>query len=193
MISVNLNYVLPELSFFERRFRIKTKIEQDLLRKSIFEISSYADPKYAFLKVDFEFSKNIKLKSQNLNALLAGSGDTFIVICTIGSKYEKLLRNMEKEIHYVLYLDRLASDIVENTASYSQNAIFGKYYDSNNYKMTKRYSPGYGDFDLNNQELIFKYFNDKNKVIDDVFLNDKNIMIPEKSISYIFGVECLDK
>lgn len=191
MICVNLNYVLPELLNFERRFKIKTNIEKNILLDSISEISKYADPKYVFIKLDNSFTDLIKSKSKDLSKLLANSCEIFLVLCTIGTKYMDLLNLTLNDLCKTMYIDRLASDIVENTASFSQIAIFNKFYDTSFYKMTRRYSPGYGDFDLNNQKLIFDYLKNYKKNFNDIILNEKYIMIPEKSISYIFGVEKL--
>jgi len=182
MITVPLKGILPDKTALKRKLHAKRTSEEKLI-DSLYEEAMFCfDPKYTGRKVSFlapPISSLIGLSS-GLEAAMDGAEEGFVVICTIGEKYTSL---MEK---YGLHLDRLASDTVENLAEHSARALLEQYFNEEEWTLTKRYSPGYGDLGLDAQKHIFSLFRDETL---DVMLTESFYMEPEKSISYIVGVK----
>jgi hypothetical protein len=187
MIYVNSNKIIEGVDF-TKKLGLKKDIENKVLSNVLSDLRLFnLDPKFYYrrLKISDEIIKNLISESLDLKNLLKNSTDIFIVICTLGSCFQKFFDNKKEnqKITEIYYLDKIASILVENLANESLNYLKEKFFDKD-IKTTKRYSPGYGDLKLSKQKIIFSLFSDI-----DVKINEKFYMIPEKSISYIVGIE----
>jgi hypothetical protein len=105
-----------------------------------------------------------------------------ICLCTIGPQLEdEIKRLMEKnEMTRALILDALGSEAAEEVAIQSDRRIAEKARKMNLWP-SKRYSPGYGKWDVKEQRFIFGLL----PAADiGVRLTDSFMMIPRKSISF---------
>jgi cobalamin-dependent methionine synthase I len=191
MISVSLDLVLPEPIRIERILHIDRDNDRKLLKNVFSDAGLFFSPKYSYRTVRIEDEPVLSLLSvsQNLREFLENSIAAFIVICTIGSGFEKLSDNyrLKGDMVSLFFLDRIGSDTVENLAKYSSQKLLIQFYGKGpHYALGRRYSPGYGDLPLQRQQEIFALFHDKET---DVTLNESGFMVPEKSISYIVGVK----
>jgi hypothetical protein len=105
-----------------------------------------------------------------------------ICICTIGPELEQEVKKlMEKnEMTRALILDALGSEAVEEVAIQSDGILAGKAREMNLWP-SKRFSPGYGKWDIKEQRFIFRLL----PAADiGVRLTESYMMVPRKSISF---------
>lgn len=148
--------------------------------------------KYVELQVELD-EESVKLssvpeisfQSSKLARHLRGSTGAYLFVVTIGLEAEEMVKTyFEKgELTRAMVLDAVASAFAEGTAEaayrYLQEQAAGE-----GYELTSRYSPGYGDFSLENQAAFFQLL--KPEEIG-VYLTDGYMMIPRKSITAICG------
>lgn len=180
MISVPVNKVLPDLVQLKRKLHVQSKREEDLILFLMDEFKLLVDPRYAF--------KRIKFSEPAVSGLISGSKDLkdslkdaqegFVVVATLKGAV------IPKEAGFALYADKILSEMAENLAEFASRELLGKFYEKEA-TLTRRYSPGYGDFSLQKQADLFAFFADTKL---DVKLNEHFYMEPEKSVSYIVGV-----
>ena len=189
MISVPIAKIIPDIEKLRKKLHVNSAREEDLLVKILTEVTNSLDPKYSYKKVSFNdlpLQDMIK-SSKDLASLLERSSEGFVVLCTVGLGAVRLIDGYQNKQDMIsaLYADRICSDSVENLAASIATDLFNKFFDQNRYKLTRRYSPGYGDLPLERQKDLFSLFNPSEF---DIILTDKNYMSPDKSISYIIGV-----
>ena len=105
-----------------------------------------------------------------------------ICLCTIGPKLEEEIKKLMKinEMTRALILDALGSEAAEEVAIQSDRTLAEKAREMNLWP-SKRYSPGYGKWDVKEQGFIFSLL----PAVDiGVRLTDSFMMIPRKSISF---------
>lgn len=109
-----------------------------------------------------------------------------VFACTIGPEIEKWakekLLNGELLLYYLI--DNIASIVTERTADYI-NKYIGKQMEKQGKKVTNRFSPGYCDWSVSEQHLLFSLLP---KNFCDIRLNESALMTPIKSISGIIGI-----
>ncbi len=105
-----------------------------------------------------------------------------LCVCTIGPKLEqesaKLMR--ENEILRALILDALGSEAVEEVANQA-NIIVAEEGKRMNLRPSKRFSPGFGEWNIKEQSFIFQVL-PADQI--GVMINEAFMMIPRKSISF---------
>lgn len=189
MISVSTTTIMPSIEKLEKKLNIRTSLEQDLFLKVFNRVAEVISPKYSYKKIDFSKKPISELiaKSKDLSSLLLASKEGFVVVCTLGHEITSVINDYQKEAELAcaLYADKIASDAVENLIEYVSHVLLHRFFDTNKYKLTRRYSPGYGDLSLDKQRELFSLFEAEEL---EVSLNAKNFMIPEKSISCLVGV-----
>jgi len=166
--------------------RIKARI-----KKAMEEVSQCVEPKaiYSILPVakkngsiilDGEFS----FKSSKLNVLLDFCDKAVVFLVTLGSKVERVINeNMESQPHYGVIVDAAASAAAESTAQYIQDYIEKKLNEEE--KTTLRYSPGYCDWPISEQDQIFKILPHQRIGVE---LSENSFMSPRKSVSGVIGI-----
>ncbi|MEI6079493.1 MAG: vitamin B12 dependent-methionine synthase activation domain-containing protein [bacterium] len=189
MISVPIAKIKPDIDKLKRKLHIKSGIEEDLLAKVFERLVQDLDPKYSYKKVRFDENPlaPLVLSSKELASFLKGAEEGFVVVCTIGKGTVKLIEEYQEnsDMACALYADRIASDMVEELAEHTAKELLNKFFDPRDYELSKRYSPGYGDLDLDRQRDLFDLFKPEEL---DIALTPQNYMSPEKSISYIVGI-----
>jgi hypothetical protein len=107
-------------------------------------------------------------------------------VCTIGPGMEQWSKKcLEKGDPATAYLiDTVASNTVENVAD-SLHDLISREMDKKGLKVTNRYSPGYCDWSVSEQHLLFSFFP---KNFCEITLTDSSLMLPIKSISGVVGI-----
>jgi len=105
-----------------------------------------------------------------------------ICLCTIGPKLEEEIKKLMKinEMTRALILDALGSEAAEEVAIQSDRKLAEKAREMNLWP-SKRYSPGYGKWDVKEQRFIFKLLPAADIGVQ---LTESCMMIPRKSISF---------
>ncbi len=127
----------------------------------------------------------ISFKSSYLSRHLMGCFRVTLFACTIGSGLEERIRwyFSKKEGTKGFILDGIGSVAVEGLAEKINLAITEKA-EEEGYSTVSRFSPGYGDWRLSDQKIIFGLLRPEQIGID---LNERYLMIPEKSITAVVG------
>ena len=109
-----------------------------------------------------------------------------VFACTIGPGMEQWVRQAAQDGDpFKSYLiDLSASLLTEKAVDYLHNYV-GKQMGQNAMKITNRYSPGYCDWPVSDQKLIFALLPEN---FCGIQLNDSAMMTPLKSISGVIGI-----
>ena len=116
--------------------------------------------------------------------MLAGCPSVILMAATLGSEVEKLIRKAQVvNMPDAVILDACASSAIESVCN-EVCAEIEKSVDP--FYLTDRYSPGYGDFPLEQQAQIFRTLDVTRRI--GVTLTDSGLMIPQKSVTAVVGV-----
>ena len=150
-------------------------------------IKKISKPKAAYIKTDIAIEKELidfgfmKVKSQNLATNLMGCTKAFIFCTTLGIEVD---RYMERYSHISqaksMVLSAVASSYVESCCEYVNHEL------AKDEVSRPRYSPGYGDLNLECQGNILNALC-AGKI--GVTLTDSYLMKPIKSVTAIIGIK----
>lgn len=106
-----------------------------------------------------------------------------IVICTIGAQLENQVAEFFSRREYLkgVVLDAVGSALAESLTEYIAQTLRDQCL-KRGYSTSIRYSPGYGDWDLSEQQKIFHLLDSSSIAVE---LNDSWLMHPLKSVSFI--------
>ncbi len=166
----------------------------EILTSEIDEGYKLISPKAIYNQVEVIGISNGVIELDNHSRLsLGGSVEDFrnsniigIAVCTIGSALEERVAELFtfSEFAEALMLDSIGSVAVENIAdlvNYSICQMAARL----NMKVSTRFSPGYGGWDLKDQKVLFQLCDAEGIGVS---LNESYMMIPRKSISFCVGI-----
>ena len=109
-----------------------------------------------------------------------------IFALTIGGRLEELTAQLGNDglIVDAFILDAIGSATTEKSADFV-HGIIGELAHLQNLAVSRRFSPGYCDWDISQQEIIFKALNGN---LPGIELSNDYVMTPEKSVSGIIGI-----
>lgn len=124
----------------------------------------------------------LEYNETNKHPIFQNASKVALCICTIGPELEEECKDLTKENELLrgLILDAYGSEAVEEVASQSDKMIAEEAIKMNLWP-SKRFSPGYGDWELKEQKFIFRIL-PAGEI--GVILNESCMMIPRKSISF---------
>ncbi|MFH1238699.1 MAG: methionine synthase, partial [bacterium] len=107
-----------------------------------------------------------------------------------GSKIMTAIRtnSASKDVTQAVIFDATASEIVDEALNWIIDYLNRELRRENKYLTRKRFSAGYADFALSNQEIIYKTLQMKKL---GVTLTKNYIMNPEKSVTAITGIKAI--
>ena len=119
-----------------------------------------------------------------------GCDKVVLLSATVGQEIEDKITSLFKEGKYALslILDAAATSAVEQNADLMEKAIFEKV-SRQGYKMKWRFSPGYGDWPIEQQPEMIR--TSKADVIG-VHLTESMMLEPRKSITAIIGLYIIE-
>jgi type II secretory pathway component PulC len=192
---------LPEKEIFSRlKYNIhKTKIDDEDLKRIISVIKegfSFCEPKGAWIRVKIAdiidtsviFENNITIESKSIKDLLKKSDSALFFFATAGAKIAQMAEDSFKNgdsLRSVIY-DAVGSETAEAAIDWLNGYIRRELMRNNESLTNMRFSPGYGDFLLENQKYFFDLLNMKNFGVS---LNEKYIFSPEKTVTALAGIE----
>ncbi len=129
-------------------------------------------------EIDLGFTK---INSKNLRQNLDGCDKIIIFVATVGAEIDRLINRYSRTAPAkALMLQAIGSERIESLCD-----LFCK---ETGFALCKpRFSPGYGDLDLNIQNDIFRVLDCKKRI--GAALNDSLIISPSKSVSAIIGIQ----
>ncbi len=132
---------------------------------------------------------NIELVSSSVASLLKDADEVLFMGATAGEKITEKIREYSRSAPTAaVVFDATASEMTDEALGWIMN-----YYDyeirrQNQKLSSRRFSPGYGDFSLDNQKVMCETLQMSEL---GVTLNEYYILAPEKSVTAIAGIESL--
>jgi len=177
--------------------RLLTKIDaktEDLIKENLAVAQKLIKPQAALAFDDIVIKQNevlcgggFKIKSGEVAKLFSGCFKMYGIAVTIGKDLEKQrdIFIKEKNTFNALIFDAAGSVAAEEAIT-SANKQIKEYEEKNGNILTKRYSPGYGDWALENQKDFLSWLC-ADKI--GISLTEMFLMKPEKSVSAVVGVK----
>jgi len=106
-----------------------------------------------------------------------------LLICTVGMEFEKKMKSFSEPVE-VYFADTIGSLKCDELANLIHDRIASNVQE-NGLLTTNRYSPGYCQWSVSEQQKLFSFFQNNQT---DIKLNDSSLMIPIKSISALLGL-----
>lgn len=133
---------------------------------------------------------SIERKELNLGRQVCGyvkeSTLAALFLCTAGEDFTRMTNalNEQGDIMEAYILDAIGSLTVEKAIDKIQESLRNSVL-SEHLKISNRYSPGYCNWPLSDQKLLFDLIGENTTGIQ---LSDSSLMTPRKSVSGIFGI-----
>lgn len=187
--------ILIRLGYNKNRTVLDRKNEE-LLEYGIREGSLLCRPKGVFCRLKIigrnmklvKLENNIELASRNLSTMLEDCSEIILMCSTVG-------REVTERISYEvtngnaslgLIIDSVASQKADAGLDWMVNFVNKMLQKEGKITTSKRYSPGYGDFPLENQRIMYNIL--KLEKLD-LALTEKYMLVPEKSVTAIAGIK----
>jgi hypothetical protein len=185
--------ILFRMGFKNRITKIK-KIQRKYYDDLINKAKKICNLKGAYTILDIIKNKNNKIvinnniiiKSKNLSKLLEKSDKIVFMASTVGNDIVKLRdENIKgKDPAFGVILDAVASETADAGLDWIQQFI-SRQIAKQGLKLTRRFSPGYGDLHISIQKTIYKKLK-LNKI--GIKITKNYFLIPEKSVLAIAGI-----
>lgn len=133
----------------------------------------------------------LRISSELLSLVLSRCHQVAIFVTTIGHRLENRVAQLMKEGQMLraTILDAVGSEAAEKTAYYLQDRV-REFALSKGAEVTLRYSPGYCDWDITQQRVVFEAMD---LAPLGVSLTEECLMLPRKSVSGIIGLGHFEK
>ena len=157
------------------------------------ELSQAACGRIVYRIFDLEFPGNgqillggLDIKSRNLTRNLTGCEKAALLGATLGPKVDLLLRKYSLgDMARVVTLQACAAAMLEEYLDDWQENL-GQEMQKEGYYLRPRFSPGYGDFPIEHQDMILRMLDTAKKI--GLSLTDGNMLTPSKSVTAVIGL-----
>ena len=190
-INIDENEVLRYLGYKGQ------KIEEELLlkiRDTIEEGKKLFAPKVIYKEYPINILENgvevigttLVLEGNDIKKLLIGSNRCILMAATIGNYIEKKIRLYERiDLTRGMILDSVSTTAVEDLCNKVCDLIEKDIIEDFE-ELTFRYSPGYGDLNLNIQKNFIEVLDATRKI--GVNVSEHMLLFPRKSVTAIVGI-----
>ncbi len=126
------------------------------------------------------------IRSRQVSRLLRKAEKATLFMVTIGKDLENKVREWTEqgELTRAYLLDTIGSEITDEVAQIFHREVMSRTAAVERYRLTARFSPGYGDWPLTVQKSLFDLCRGERIGLS---INDANFLIPRKSVSAVFG------
>jgi len=133
------------------------------------------------------FELHFRVKSQQVTRLLKDAMYGTFFFVTIGGRLEQEVERLSTvgELTNALILDAIGSETVDSYADQVHRNIIQGQAEKNGFRITPRFSPGFGDWPLPVQKELAALC-EAGRI--GIALNESFLMIPRKSVSAVFGL-----
>jgi hypothetical protein len=147
---------------------------------------------YVIRDIDFVINSSVFIdggavfQSQVISGLFKMCEKVAVFALTIDGYLEETVAQLAEDgfIVQARVLDAIGSNAVEQVAEYVQDIIRQRV-SAQGFHISRRFSPGYCDWEVDQQQMLFRAINGS---IISIQLTDENLMLPRKSISGIIGI-----
>lgn len=159
------------------------------------EVKDFFTPKYVYEEYNLKKRKdeieilgtNLILRGNDIYNLLKDCNRCILMAVTLGNSIERRIRFYEKvDLTKALIFDAYATTAVEELCDLVEEKVKSKYVNKDE-ELTFRYSPGYGDLDLNIQKNFIDILNCKKRI--GINVSEHMILFPRKSVTAILGIK----
>lgn len=132
---------------------------------------------------------NLRLTGAAIEGLLAPAPVCLLMAATLGAQADELIRRSQlRDMARALLLDAAASCAIENLCDQLQNQIQIRC--TNNkaaqYRLTRRFSPGYGDLPLDTSAPLCAALDTPRRI--GLTVSRSGLLLPRKSVTAIIGL-----
>lgn len=176
----------------------KTKLtpeQEDLVEKYIDQALGLIELKGSAVQIPInkissaglELKDGIVFESKDLAEFLKDCQEVVLMAATCGSKITEAIQkdSSGKDVTSAVVFDAVASEIVDEALTWIKTYYNSQLRRENKQLTDRRFSAGYGDFALSNQEIIFEVLNLAKLEIS---LSESYILVPEKTVTAVAGV-----
>lgn len=152
-----------------------------------------AEPRFIFREYDIEICNDgvrvqggAVFKGVSITKRLEGCAKCAVLAVTLGHGIDRAIRRLQfTDMASAFIYDACANAYIEEVCDKAQEEIAEAARNSG-FGITKRYSPGYGDFGLENQAELLRLANAAAGV--GISLSADNLLIPQKSVTAVIGL-----
>ncbi|HEY40374.1 MAG TPA: hypothetical protein G4O18_00765 [Dehalococcoidia bacterium] len=191
-VEINEGRILRDVGYdtsCEPPARMKT-----LVHKYVQNASQLINPVYSYVirDIDFVIGSNVFVEdgaifqSRVISGLLKKCEQVAVFALTIDGYLEEAVSHLTDNglVVHARVLDAIGSDAAEQVAKHVQHVVTQRAH-ALGLSTSRRFSPGYCDWDVDQQRMLFRSMNGSSAFIK---LTDECLMIPQKSISGIIGI-----
>lgn len=124
-----------------------------------------------------------RVASRKFSRILLGCDKAVLCAATLGRDLDEELKRDDLRMYERVILDQVASDVMEAVMELGQVKIQGACKPGKS--LTKRYSPGYCDWSVEGQQMLFSLL--PSQVLG-IKLSSSNLMSPRKSVTALLGI-----
>ena len=159
---------------YKKKFEKIAEPIKRLIEKEKNKLDSILHPASIYTILDYD--------KTNRHPIFKDAEKVALCICTIGPELEKEINELmrQNEMAKALILDALGSEAAEEAAIQSDHILAKKAREMDLWP-SKRFSPGYGSWDIKEQRFIFRMLPGKDI---GVRLTESCMMVPRKSVSF---------
>jgi len=157
-------------------------------------VNQLINPSFSYVIKDVDFVINSSVfieggsvfQSKVISELLKKCEKVAVFTLTIDRYLEETVAELAEDglIVQARVLDAIGSNAVERVADHVQDIIRQRV-NARGFHVSRRFSPGYCDWEVAQQQMLFLAMNGSNISIQ---LTDDNLMVPRKSISGVIGI-----
>lgn len=189
------NRIYSRLGYSRGKTRLEKK-DRDRIEADIEKAVSLIKLKGAGLRIPIQnikapkitLSGGIVFESVSLAELLTGSEEALLIGATAGNKIVRTIERdaIGKNVTSAVVFDAVASEMTDASLDWIIKYFNSKLSRENKFILKKRFSAGYGDFNLENQKIICKTLKIKKL---GVRLTPNYMLVPEKSVTAVTGIK----
>jgi hypothetical protein len=186
--------IYQRLGYKKKTTEIST-IQKEETDRFINEASSFISLKGSLLRLAINYndgekitlSKNLTFKSKKLSAFLHDCKEIVLMGATAGNAIMEAIKGKTRQddLAAAVVYDATASEMADAALDWMMNYFNQLIRREGKTLLPRRFSAGYADFDLENQEVIYELLQ-MNKI--GVAITSEFILLPEKSVTAISGI-----
>lgn len=163
-----------------------------LVEDSFKELNRVADKRVVYRIFDVCFQEEgclsigkLQINSRNLCKNLKDCSRAVLLAATLGTQVDLLLKRYAvTEMSRAVVLQAVAAALLEEYLDECQEEILKEI--EEDVTLRPRFSPGYGDFDIKNQQMVLRMLN-ADKTIG-LSMTDSYMLTPVKSVTAVIGI-----
>jgi len=191
-ISIDRQQVLSQIGYdddYKPSARITSLVNDYIDNYHDFLAPSYSYTFRNIMSVEgnrVDIGDSIFLESTVVSRLLERCEIVAVFALTIGSHLEDMVAYLSESglVLQATVLDAIGSGVAENLAHHIEDRI-AELVGAGGFVISRRFSPGYCDWDVEQQGMVFRAMNGDTAGIQ---LTDSMLMMPRKSVSGIIGI-----